>query len=571
MSDPPSQDLFANSRRLLGPNRFFPGPGAVLDALPPAGFDQAAIERWRANVAGLRAKLGWPNQTLAVRRHAGGTTLAVEAPEDQLQAACDVNEIAWEAAADGSALEDPVLIDRVAKDAAEEKEPALRALLETAAARGLPVFLDEDEVTIGVGQKGHSWLREALPTPDEIPWDTLGGAPSIVVTGTNGKTTTVRLCARIAGAAGYRAGYNCTEGVVVDGVLVVSGDYAGPAGARRVIRHAGVTFAVLEAARGGILRRGLAIRQADVAVVTNVTPDHFGEYGVDTIEDLTETKLVVARLLDEQGLLVVNAEGASLLAAARRLEKRLGLFALDYDHPELAAHRAGGGATCGVSAGRMRLSGDGKEHDLGAVAAMPLTVGGAARFNIANIAAASLACAACGIAPDVIAGELARFGARREDNSGRLERWKLRGVEILLDYAHNPDGLDGLLAVAESLRRPGSRLGLVMGQAGNRSEDEIRDLARTAAASRPDLILLKDEPGMLRGRAPGEVPALLRAALLEAGMAEDRIHILGDELQAAYTLMSWADSGDVAVLSVHGSETRPQLRAALDLAIAAQG
>ena len=143
--------------------------------------------------------------------------------------------------------------------------------------------------------------------------------------------------------------------------------------------------------------------------------------------------------------------------------------------------------------------------------------------------------------------------------------------EILLDYAHNPDGLQGLLAVAQSLRRPGSRLGLVMGQAGNRSEDEIRDLARAAAAGRPDLILLKDEPGMLRGRAPGEVPALLRAALLEAGTKDDCIHIMGDELQAAYTLMSWADSGDVAVLSVHGSETRPQLRAALDLAIAAQG
>ncbi len=571
MKDSPRLDQFANSRRLLGPSRFFSGAGAVLDALPPAAFDAAAIDRWRTNVASLRDKLGWPAQGLAARRHKAGTTLALEAPLDQLQAACDVNEIAWEAAAADSAPDDPVLIEQLRRDAAEEREPALLALLAAAAARRLPVFTDEDEVTIGVGQKGHSWLREALPPVDEVPWDTLGAAPVIVVTGTNGKTTTVRLCARIAGSAGYRAGYNCTEGVVVDGATVVSGDYAGPAGARRVVRHAGVTFAVLEAARGGILRRGLAVRHADVAVVTNVTPDHFGEYGVDTVEDLIETKLAVAKLLDRDGLLVVNAEGASLLQMARRTGKRLGLFSLDYAHPELAAHRAAGGAVCGVFHGRLMLSREGTEHDLGAVAEMPLTVGGAARFNVANIAAASLACAGFGIAPDLIAGELSRFGARREDNAGRLERWKLRGVEILLDYAHNPDGMQGLLAVAESLRRPGSRLGLVMGQAGNRNEAEIRDLARTAAAARPDLILLKDEPGMLRGRAPGEVPALLRAALLEAGSKEDTIHIMGDELQAAYTLMSWADAGDVAVLSVHGSETRPQLRAALDLAISAQG
>jgi UDP-N-acetylmuramyl tripeptide synthase len=338
------------------------------------------------------------------------------------------------------------------------------------------------------------------------------------------------------------------------------------------LRHPAVDFAVLEVARGGMLRRGLAVDRARAAIVTNVSADHFGEFGIDSVTDLADAKLTVARVLGEGGLLVLNGDDSLLLQRGRRIvaempppQPALGLFAADFRHQELAAHRAAGGASCGASDGRLWLSqGFAAAVDLGAVALMPLSLGGSATYNISNIAAAALASAACGIPPAVIALVLAGFGATNQDNPGRLERWTIGQAEILLDYAHNPDGLTALLRVAAGLRR-GGRLGLVMGQAGNRSDAEIRQLAKAVVAFAPDLVLLKDEPGMLRGRAAGAVPALLRETLLADGLEPTRVHVLLDEVDAAASLLAWSRPGDVAVLSVHGKDSRPRLRGMLDL------
>jgi UDP-N-acetylmuramyl tripeptide synthase len=195
---------------------------------------------------------------------------------------------------------------------------------------------------------------------------------------------------------------------------------------------------------------------------------------------------------------------------------------------------------------------------------MPLTLGGAARYNIANAAGAALLAQALGIAPAAIASVLSRFGARHADNPGRLQRWRRGGVEILLEDAHNPDGLQGLLGIARGLLAPGGRLGLLLGQAGNREDAAIRELARRAAGAGPARVMLKDLPGFLRGRAPGEVPALLRQELSRAGMAADRMQTVLSEVEAARGLLEWAQPGDVLVLPVHGAASREQLVAWLD-------
>jgi UDP-N-acetylmuramyl tripeptide synthase len=160
---------------------------------------------------------------------------------------------------------------------------------------------------------------------------------------------------------------------------------------------------------------------------------------------------------------------------------------------------------------------------------------------------------------------LARFGALNSDNPGRLQRWRREGVEVLLDYAHNPDGLQGLLTMARALA-PKGRLGLLLGQAGNREDEAIRALARTAAHAAPERVVLKDLPGFLRGRAPGEIPALLLEELRRAGVDEARLQVVLSETEAARSLLAWAQAGDVLVLPVHGMEAREQLVAWLDSA-----
>jgi UDP-N-acetylmuramyl tripeptide synthase len=195
---------------------------------------------------------------------------------------------------------------------------------------------------------------------------------------------------------------------------------------------------------------------------------------------------------------------------------------------------------------------------------MPLTVGGQARYNIANIAAAALAAFALAVAPATVAGVLARFGASNADNPGRLQRWTLGKVEVLLDYAHNPDGLRGLLRVAAGLRR-GGRLALLLGHAGNRLDADFHALASVAADAGPDRVWLKDIAGeYLRGRESGEVAAILRDALLAAGMAEDAVPVCLDEAQAAREALAWARAGDLLVLPVHEPAARDAVVALLD-------
>jgi cyanophycin synthetase len=256
-------------------------------------------------------------------------------------------------------------------------------------------------------------------------------------------------------------------------------------------------------------------------------------------------------------VLMRSAERLPHAAASRRA-----LFAFDHSHPALMALRARGGSTCAVQGDELLLDHVGTLHRLGRVKDLPLTLGGAARYNVFNLLGATLMGVAMGFPLASIAGTVARFGADPADNPGRLERWRYRGAVVLLDYAHNPDGLEQLLRAARSLAP--QRLTLLLGQAGNRDDGAIAELAGTAAAFKPDRIVVKELSRMLRGRTPGEVPALLRRALLDAGVAADRIYLEPDEETAARILLDAAEAGDVIALPVHTREVRERLHATLE-------
>jgi cyanophycin synthetase len=588
---------FDASRRLTGANLFFASPGAVLE-LSGVDPDAQLLDAWRTRVERARAALGWRVRGIIARRHARGASLAFAAPIDQLMVATEVNEWAlcaalhahdparWvglEAALAAAALEEatappevaaPVLdesaaLARFAQLALAAARPQLLALVRRADARALPHVLDDSLLTLGAGTRGRDYPLASLPPLTAVPWDELGGIPAALVTGSNGKTTTVRLIAACTRAHGWSTAYSCTDGIFLDGELLTGGDYSGPDGARRVMRERRAGCAVLETARGGILRRGIAVSQAGVALVTNVSADHFGEYGIDDLAALTEVKLTVAAVLAPAGLLVVNAEDAVLAAGVAALERRfgrcprLGWFALEADHPQLWQHRAGGGSTCGVRRGRLLLNHGGIEHDLGASAAMPLTMAGSATYNIANLAGAALGAVALGVPPRVIAAVFARFGQSAGDNPGRMMRFTVDGVCVLVDYAHNPAGLHGLLTVAEHLRGGAGRLGLLLGHAGNRQDAEIEALARVAAEFRPALVVIKENEAHLRGREPGEVPRIIHAALRRAGLPESALPQSATELEAVHRALDWARAGDVLALTVHSTSARAAVLALL--------
>jgi UDP-N-acetylmuramyl tripeptide synthase len=561
-------------------------------------MDDALVVDWRANVATARAHLGWDARAASVARtHPRGMSLAIAAPCDQLFTATEVNEWAlcaalhdrdpmhWcglrdalraaarEAAATPASpfpaeIDPAAALARLLSVAAAESRADLRALVEAAQSCGLSTLLDDDALTLGAGATGRSFALGELPRGADVPWPQLQAVPTALVTGSNGKTTTVRIIAASARAHGWRPGYCCTDGVFVDGAAVATGDYSGPAGARCVLRNERVEAAVLETARGGILRRGLAVTRADVAVVTNVSADHFGEYGIHDLGALADTKLTVGSVVPEEGMLVLNADDATLRMKSAALARRYGhcprlaWFAADADHPYLAAHRAGGGSTCGVRSGSLILAHDGAEHDLGAVSRMPLTVGGRANYNVANLAAAALAATGLGVLPAEIAAVFARFGETVADNPGRMMRFEQNGVQVLVDYAHNPEGLRGLLHVAQGLRGDGGRLGLLLGHAGNREDRDIERLAETAAEFAPALVVVKELEGYLRGREPGDVPRILRGALLRAGLPAAALLTRPNESEAVRCALQWARPGDVLALPVHGLDART---AALEL------
>jgi cyanophycin synthetase len=536
--DETSPPLFIDSRRLFGPTPWLDGPGAVLDVPAPHGHDPVLLDGWEARVEEVRMALGWRDAApgpLARHRHARGTILGLPAPPRQLLAATSLAEWALQAAAEERGLD----FDRgsLEPDALPGDRAAALAELRTRA------------------------QAEAAEPADEHLVETPPHLPVALVTGSNGKTTTTRLLAAMLRDHGHTVGLTSTDGVQVGDVRVEVGDWSGPLGAARVLGDPAVTAAVLETARGGLLRRGLVVRRADVAVITNVSEDHFGEYGIDTLDDLARVKGLVARALGPGGVLVLNGD-----------DPRLSPNGVD----DPAVPPCARPCRDGVRVLRFSLARPWPAW-LPPPGEIPITAGGRAMYNAANALAAALAARALGIAEPGIAGTLRRFGTRAEDNPGRMVREDVGGVTLLFDYAHNPAGLRGLLEVAraEAVAEPhqpgppggstgargSGRLLLLLGQAGDRADDAIRELARTAWAARPDRIILREVAGYTRGRSPGEVPDILARELERLGADPDRIHTRLDEHQAVRDALVWARSGDLLVLPIHGLDSRERVLA----------
>jgi cyanophycin synthetase len=547
-----------DSRRLTGAGLLLDGPGAVIEIRVDDERREAAIAAWQTAAERMLASVGWSSERPVVRRYQGGASLAFSAPLDALYAATDLNEWAWSAATTALASDSQPELDGADFDAAverlraaiaEERRPGQLAIRDAARARGVTFLVGEDEVSVGSGAGVVCWPADELPAPSSIAWSEVRDVPIALVTGSNGKTTVVRLLAAMATAANRAAGVSSTEGVTVQGRIVAEGDFSGPEGARRVLRRRDVELAVLETARGGLLRRGLPVDRADAAVVTNIAADHLGEFGVRSLEGLAETKLLVARAVDERGRVVLNADDATLVRAADRVRAPIVWLSLDAANPVVTRHLNAGGRAAVLEGESLVLLGGGSREALGRVAELPIAVGGAARYNIANALAAAAAAEGLGLPLDAVRETLGRFGLDPSDNPGRANVYERDGVRIVVDYAHNPHGFAALAAALEGV--PSTRRLVMLGQAGDRDDEAIREMARTALALRPDRVVAKEMDAYLRGRAPGEVPGIIAEEVRRAGLPGSAVSTSPGELAGVQDALEWARPGDLLVLALH--------------------
>jgi cyanophycin synthetase len=373
--------------------------------------------------------------------------------------------------------------------------------------------------------------------------------PVVAVTGTNGKTTTSRLVARMGQCAGLHVGWSSTDGVYVDGELVEAGDYSGPAGAGRVLDDPRVQLAVTETARGGILLRGLGVAHNDVAVVTNVSADHLGLQGIETVDQLAEVKAVITRVTRRDGWVVLNGDDPRTFAMRLGTRARICVFSHDPGSPALrAALNEGGRAVTLLDGAVTVLDARAEPDELVPVIDVPMTLSGLSRVNVENALAAAGAGLGVGLPRQAVVEGLRSFRPGPADNPGRMNVYSLGDRTVVVDLAHNEAGVEALLEVLDGLRAPGAAVRLVAGSPGDRTDDIIRGVGEIAARGADQLVIGHKEH-YLRGREPDELAALLREGAAAVGVHDVPVH--PTELAGLQALVEAAKPGDAVGVMCH--------------------
>lgn len=394
-------------------------------------------------------------------------------------------------------------IDIMASDISMPLNESGGAVLEVNAAPGFRMHIAP---TQGLGRNVAEPVLDMLFPP---------GAPATIpiisITGTNGKTTTTRLTAHLLKTVGYKVGYTTTDGIYIQNRLVEKGDCTGPVSAEFVLKDPTIDFAVLETARGGIIRSGLGFPSCDIGIVTNVASDHLGLKDIHTVEDLAKVKSVVVESVKRDGYAILNADDDLVYGMGNNLNCKIGLFSMDPNNPRILHHCGEGGMACIADNGYVTICKGNWKIRVNKIVNIPLTFGGKAIFMVQNILPSVLAAFLRGVKIEDIKVGLETFIPSPATTPGRMNIFDFGKFTVLIDYAHNTAGLEALGKFMDKVDSP-RKIGIITG-VGDRRDDDIKSLGRVAAGIFDELVVRQDRH--LRGRSEMEIVNLLMAGINE--------------------------------------------------------
>jgi len=413
------------------------------------------------------------------------------------------------------------------------------------------------EVNAGPGFRMHTHPTEGHPrhvgravVEMLFPRGTPSRVPIVAVTGTNGKTTTSRMIAHIMKTAGKRVGMTTTDGIYIDGSQIMAGDMSGPTSARMVLKNPTIDYAVLETARGGILRSGLGYDRCNIAVVTNVTSDHLGLKGVDTLAELARVKAVVPQSVLRDGASVLNADNEWTVDMTRSARGEIIFFSMDEENPVIREHLRERGRAVVLRETRqgemITIIEHRRETSLLLASQIPATFEGRARVNIANAMAAASAALADDVQLDYIRLALRTFASSFYQMPGRFNLLDLGGKRVVVDYCHNMAGLE---AMADFVKRmEAEKTVAVISVPGDRSDGDMQAFGDLAGKTFDRIVIREDDN--TRGRRSGEIAEILRTAAIAGGMSDSNITVMLDELDAVKRAVDISEKTDLVVLMI---------------------
>ena len=433
-------------------------------------------------------------------------------------------------------------IDFICEDIAESAREQHAAIVEVNAGPGFRMHTNPTE--------GHPRHVGRAVVDMIFPRGTDTRVPIVAVTGTNGKTTTSRMIAHIMNVSGKTVGLTTTDGIYIDGTQILKGDMSGPTSARMVLKNPTIDYAVLETARGGILRSGLGFDRCNVGVVTNIAADHLGLKGIDSLNELARVKEVVVSSVLRDGVSVLNADNEYTVGMTRVARGEIIFFSMDEENPVIREHiRAKGRAVVlrQTRQGEMiTIIENRRETSLLLASQIPATMEGRIRVNIENAMAAAAAALADDVNLDYIRLGLRTFNNSFANTPGRFNLLDLGTKRVLMDYCHNVAGLESIADFVS--RMDADRTVAVVSLPGDRSDGDMQAFGELAGKTFDKIIIREDDN--TRGRAHGEIAELLRAAIETSGKNMDDVEIVIDEMEAAQRAVDISEKGDLVVLLV---------------------
>ena len=538
------------SRRLVGPNLFFKETGTVLD-IPLTEDRDRLTKLFYDEVARILPALGWTDVKAKHIFFSNGVRFAITAPVDITMPACDVIDFIWlsvrEYVENGSFKTIEEAQETLMPTINEDKNLTYRKLYDISKSKGFNAFREGDKAFVGSGTGCYEFdLNKS--NIDDIPWNDVYDIPAVIVTGTNGKTTTVRLTDYICRVAGKLTGYTSTDWVKVNDETIDEGDYSGPTGHQFVLTNKTVEIALLESARGGLLKRGLIETFVDAAAVTNVSADHLGEDGVETVAELAEAKSIVFRTMGEKSHAIVNIDCSYMKDRFDSLSCNKIVVTQYPEQHDMKHFIANSDYACVIENGKFVWL-DNKNNtkvDIVNVVDAPLTTKGFAKHNIENALVAVSLAFKLGVDFDTIAKALKSFTNDPKINRGRANIFEWGNKVAVLDYAHNEAAMDALLGMMKAYDK-GGKTHLLIGTTGDR-KNLISSINDVIIKHDVDSIVLKETESYLRGAEPMELPIAIQKDLVEKGYDSNAISVEHGEMIAVKKILDKMEENDVAIL-----------------------